>query len=342
MWVQIKRCANVLLFLTGFTHKIDRLILVQLSINYIKLISILSNMTTVTTLDQVCTNIGRLPLELRHAIFNCLTLDFRLEMVLQKTAQIIRTLFEAYTERLLDITALKKIVDKAIRWQFFYRKEPRADYLIRQPLKKLLPSIEFNQMGSTRSSEHPVFNNLREIVFIPPIYGNINSKSHRRWVTQHALDALTKIVSCISKTWDIIPTITVPSGSLHQENHGNCGDKFNYRIRKYTFNSICILTKFVSKFKVPLEERALEKLKTESKQLFFKGTLRHMPKFAQQMQRKIKLSAKKAEKVAAAKAKKETKAAAKKANDEEMAHFNQSKKARKTVVIIKKKRATSS
>ncbi len=133
--------------------------------------------------DKVCKNIGRLPLELRHAIFNCLTLDFRLEMVLQKTAQIIRTLFEAYTERLLDITALKHVVDKAIRFQFFYRPLPRADYplprgayLIRQPLKNLLPSIEFKQMGETISKEHPVFNALREIVIIPKIYGNINSK----------------------------------------------------------------------------------------------------------------------------------------------------------------------
>jgi hypothetical protein len=335
-------------------------------------------MTTVTTLDKVCKNIGRLPLELRHAIFNCLTIDFRLEMVLQKTAQIIRTLFEAYTERLLDITALKHVVDKAIRFQFFYRKWTNDPLKIRTRLMLSLPSIEFKQMGETISKEHPVINALRKIVIIPKIYGNINSKSHRRWATQHAFDALNKIVSCISKTWDIIPTITVPSGSLHQENHGNCGDKFNYRIRKNTFNSICTLTKFVSQFKVPLEERALEKLKIKHKKLFFKEVIKRIPVLAQQMQRKIKLSAKKAEKAekvaaaqakkdtkaaaaqakkdakvaaaqakketkaAAAQAKKETKAAAKKANDEEMAHFNQSKKARKTVVIIKNKRATSS
>ena len=52
-------------------------------------------MTTVTTLDKICKNIGRLPLELRHAIFNCLTIDFRLEMIQSKPAEIIRTLYEA-------------------------------------------------------------------------------------------------------------------------------------------------------------------------------------------------------------------------------------------------------
>ncbi len=300
-------------------------------------------MTAVTTIDKVCKNIGRLPLELRHAIFNCLTIDFRLEMLQEKKAQIIRTLFEAYTERLLNITTLKKLVDRVIRLNFFYKKEPNMDYIIQPPLKNLLPNLEFKQMDETVSTEHPVFKALREIVFIPRIYGNINSKSHITYVKRHALDALNKIVSCITKTWDIIPTITVPSGCLHQKNHGNCGDNFNYRIRKYTFNSICILNNFVSQFKVPLEERALEKLKTEYKKLFFKGTLRHMPKFAKQMQKKIKFSTKKAAKeaekdakaaatkakkdakAAATKAKKDAKAAAKRENDEEMAHFNRSK-----------------
>ncbi len=336
-----KVCRCPLIFNNVRTHKIDRFFLVQPSVNYIKLISILSNMTTVTTLDKVCKNIGRLPLELRHAIFNCLTIDFRLEMVLQKTAQIIRTLFEAYTERLLDITALRNVVNKAIRSHFFYRKEQtpwRSDYFIKQPFKKWLAPIEFKQMDIIVSTEHPVIKALREIVIIPRVYGHIDTTSRNRWAAKEALDALTKIVSTITKTWDIIPTLTI-----HQHHHYS--DKFNYLIRKNTFNSICILTKFVSKLKVPLEERALEK----HKNLFFKGIIRRMPKFAQQMQKKIKLSTKKAEKeaekatkAAATKAKKDAKIAAKKENDEEMAHFNQSKKARKTVVIIKKKRATSS
>lgn len=269
--------------------------------------------------DKVCKNIGRLPLELRHAIFNCLTIDFRLEMVLQKTAQIIRTLFEAYTERLLDITALRKVVDKAIRSHFFYRKEQtpwRSDYFIKQPFKKWLAPIEFKQMDIIVSTEHPVVKALREIVIIPRIYNHIDSTTRNRWPAKDALEALTKIVSTITKCCDILPTFTV-----HNDKQGR---KFNYYVRKHTFHFICLLTKFISKLKVPLEERALEK----HKKLFFKGIIRRMPKLAQQMQKKIKLSTKKAEKAtkaAATKAKKDAKIAA-----------------RKTVVIIKKKRATSS
>ena len=173
-----KVCRCPLIFNNVRTHKIDRLILVQHSVNHIKLISILSNMTTVTTLDKVCKNIGRLPLELRHAIFNCLTIDFRLEMVLQKTAHIIRTLYEAYNERILDITALQRIVNMGIRWHFFYNKGTNG--LVTQSiLRKMLPNIEFKQMGDIVSTQHPVFKALREIVVIPTIHGSINSTSRR-------------------------------------------------------------------------------------------------------------------------------------------------------------------
>jgi hypothetical protein len=289
-----------------------------------------------TTIDKICKNIGRLPLELRHAIFNCLTIDFRLEMLQAKKAQIIRSLFEAYTERLLNITALKRIVDKVIRCNFFYRKEHSSDYLIQPPLKKWLPPLEFKQMDEISSTEHPVFKALLKIVIIPKIHGTINSKTLRRWPSQHALDALTKIVSCITKTWDIIPTITVPSGCLHQKNHGNCGDNFNYRIRKYTFNSICTLTKFVSKFKVPLEERAVKKLKIAHMRYFKRSIIPKMRSMYRVMQRKLKLSAKKVAqetklaakvaKAAATKAKKDAKAAATKARKDAKAAATKARK----------------
>jgi len=271
-------------------------------------------MTTVTVLDTVCKNIGRLPLELRHAIFNCLTVDFRLEMLQEKKAQIIRTLYEAYTERLLDITKLKEIVDRVIRLHFFYRKLlTDTNYRIQPPLKKLLPLLEFKQMGETISTEHPVFKALREIVFIPKIYGTIRTT----YLNTHAHDSLNKIVSTITNTWDIVPTLTVPSGCIHSNKHDiNCGDKFNYRIRKYTFNSICILAKFVSKFKVPLEEKAIQKLKTTHMRYLKKSIIPQIRGVGyRKMQSKLKLSAKKVAKEAkevAKKVAKEAKEAAKK------------------------------
>ena len=322
-------------------------------------IGTLNELEQAVNCDKVCKNIGRLPLELRHAIFNCLTIDFRLEMVLQKTAHIIRTLYEAYNERILDIPALQRIVNKGIRWHFFYRNWTYDPLKIRNHLIMLLPSIEFKQMGEIVSTQHPVFMALREIVVIPTIHGSINSTSRRFRATRHARDALTKIVSTITKSCDILPTFTVNKDKL--------GQKFNYYVRKHTFQFICLLTKFISKFEVQVENAAIEKSKQRQKQRFKRTIGKYIPAAFRKMQCKIKLSAKIAKaaaikarkedrlaakiaaateakdaKVAAAKAKKDAKAAAKKANDEEMANFNQSKKAIKTVVIIKKKRATSS
>ena len=238
--------------------------------------------------DKVCKNIGRLPLELRHAIFNCLTVDFRLEMIQSKSAQIIRTLYEAYDARILDIDALKEIVDKGLRLRFFYRKEKNGPLLTRPNLLSLLPSVTFKQMNETFSTQHPAFNALRKIVITPTIHGRIDSISRRFQTTRHARAALTKIVSTIINSCDILPTFTVD-----KRGRSNRRITFNYLVRKYTFQFICLLTKFVSKFKVPLEERAVEKLK-----IYFNKSI------YPQMQRKIKLSAKKA----AAKAIKDAKA----------------------------------
>ena len=136
-------------------------------------------MTTVTTLDKICKNIGRLPLELRHAIFNCLTIDFRLEMIQSKPAEIIRTLYEAYDARILDIDALKRIVDKGLRLRFFYYKEINNSYHNQPNLRSWIPNIEFKQMGEIISTQHPAFKALRKIVITPTIHGRIDSISRR-------------------------------------------------------------------------------------------------------------------------------------------------------------------
>jgi len=324
-------------------------------------IGTLNELEQAANCDKVCKNIGRLPLELRHAIFNCLTIDFRLEMVLQKTAHIIRTLYEAYNERILDIPALQRIVNKGIRWHFFYRNWTNDPLKIQNHLIMLLPSIEFKQMGEIVSTQHPVFRALREIVVIPTIHGSINSTSRRFRATRHARDALTKIVSTITKSCDILPTFTVNKDKL--------GQKFNYYVRKHTFQFICLLTKFISKFEVQVENAAIEKSKQRQKQKFKRTVAKLIPAAFRKMQCKIKVSAKKDAKVAAAQAKKDAKVAAAQAKKDAKVAAAQAKKdtkvaaaqakkdakvaaaqakkdakiaARKTVVIIKKKRATSS
>ena len=275
---------------------------------------------TVTNLDKVCRNIGRLPLEMRHAIFNCLTVDFRLEMVLQKKAHIIRKLYEAYNERILDIPALQKIVELGIRHCFFYRKWTNEPLKIQPNLRRWMPNIEFKQMGDIVSTQHPVFNALREIVVIPTIHGQIDSTSRQVHLARHASESLTKIVSTITKSCDILPTFTVPLGRGKGANAR--GQKFNYFVRKHTFQFICILTKFISKFEVQLENAAIEKSKLRQKQNFKRLVARYIPNAFRKMQRKIKLSAKIAKSVAieaakkAAKEARETKAAATKAKKE--------------------------
>ena len=284
----------------------------------------MQNPNLLTNCDKVCANIGRLPLELRHAIFNCLTVDFRLEMVLQKTAHIIRTLYEAYNERILDITAFKRIVKMGIRWHFFY-----SNGLVTQPkLRALMPNLEFKQMGEIVSTEHPVFKALREIVVIPTIYGNIKSKSRGDADTRHARDALDKIVSTILKSCDILPTFTVPSGCIHSNKHRiNCGDKFNYLVKKITFHFICLLTKSISKFKVPLENAAIKKAKQQHMLSFKRTIAKPIVVGFRTMQRKIKLSAKKAREEAREEAKK-VREEAKKVREEAKKVREEAKKAR--------------
>lgn len=270
----------------------------------------------VTPIDKICKNIGRLPLELRHAIFNCLTIDFRLEMVLQKTAHIIRTLYEAYKERILDIPALKEIVEKGLRWRFFYHKEINESYHIQPNLRKMLPNIEYQQMGDIVSTQHPAFKALRKIVIIPTIYDRIDSTSRHFQTSRRARDALTKIVSTITKCCDILPTFTVSLG------HGKDkrGQNFNYFVRKHTFQFICLLTKFISKFKDPLDAVAIRNHKIRHMRWMSKTVTKAIPvefrKRQRKMQRKIKLSAKIAAneaKISAKKAAKEAKIAAKEA-----------------------------
>ena len=237
---------------------------------------------TVTNLDKVCRNIGRLPLEMRHAIFNCLTVDFRLEMVLQKKAHIIRKLYEAYNERILDIPALQKIVDLGIRHRFFYRKWTNDPLKIQPNLRRWMPNIEFKQMGDIVSTQHPAFKALREIVVIPTIHGQIDSTSRRVHPARHASESLTKIVSTITKSCDILPTFTVPLGHGKEANVSKLRQKNNFK----------------------------------------RLVARYIPNAFRKMQRKIKLSAKIAKSVAieaakeAAKEARETKAAAKEAAKE--------------------------
>jgi hypothetical protein len=250
---------------------------------------------------------------MRHAIFNCLTVDFRLEMVLQKKAHIIRTLYEAYNERILDIQALQKIVDMGIRHRFFYRKWTNDPLKIQPNLRCWMPNIEFKQMGDIVSTQHPAFKALRKIVVIPTIHGQIDSTSRRVQPTRHASESLTKIVSTITKSCDILPTFTVPLGRSKDANAR--GQKFNYYVRKHTFQFICILTKFISKFEVQLENAAIEKFKQRQQKTFKRTVACYIPYMFRKMQRKIKLSAKRA-KVAAIKAAKEAKVATKKATKE--------------------------
>jgi len=296
------------------------------------------NNPTVINLDNICRNIGRLPLELRHAIFNCLTIDFRLEMVKQKTAPIIRSLYEAYDERILDINALKRAVELGIRWPFFVniKNESGQFRLVNQTIpKKHLPSIVFNQMGVTVRTEHPVFNALRKIVIIQNIYGKIDSQSTNRWTQRHARESLNKIITTITQCVDILPTLNVPQNK-----------KFNYYVKKRVFQFICILTKFVSKFKVQLENAAIEKLKQQQKKTFKRTIGKYIPGAFRKMQCKLKLSekiakaadikAQKEARLAAKKEAKETKEATKKAEKEAK---NADIKARKESRLVAKKEA---
>jgi len=259
---------------------------------------------TVTNLDKVCRNIGRLPLEMRHAIFNCLTVDFRLEMVLQKKAHIIRKLYEAYDYRILDINALKRNIDLGIRWRFFVTvKNESGQFIMKNQTRptQYLTNIEYKQMGEIVSTEHPAFKALRQIVVVPKIHGSIKSNSLKLADSRHARNALSKIVSTITKSCDILPTFAVPS-------HSRSGKKFNYYVKRYTFQFMCILSNFISKLEVQIENAAIKK----TKQTFKQTVARYIPYAFRKMQRKIKLSAKIA-KAAAIKAAKEAKAANKKA-----------------------------
>jgi hypothetical protein len=291
-------------------------------------------MTTINTCDKICKNIGRLPLELRHAIFNCLTVDFRLEMVQKKTARIIRTIHEAYDERILDINALKKAVEFGIRWHFFVNRQDELGrlHLVNQVIpKKHLPNIVFNQMGITISTEHPAFNALRKIVIIPNIYGKIDSQSTNRWTQRHARESLNKITTTITRCVDILPTFSVPNSR-----------KFNYYVKKRIFQFICVLTKFISKFEVQVENAAIEKSKQRHKQTFKRTIGKYIPGAFRKMQCKIRLSAKiaKAADITArkearlvakteAKEAKETKAATKKAEKEKAKEAKETKAATK-------------
>ena len=292
------------------------------------------NNPTVTNLDKVCHNVGRLPLELRHAIFNCLTVDFRLEMVLQKTAHIIRTLYEAYNERILNITALQRIVSMGIRYRFFFRKETNGSLFTQPNLRKFLPNIEFKQMGEIISTQHPAFKALRKIVVVPTIHGSINSTSRRLHTSRHARESLTKIISTITKCCDILPTFTVPF------DHGKDkrGQNFNYFVRKHTFQFICILNKFISRFEAQVENAAIEKSKQRQKQKFKQTIAKHIPAAFRKMQRKIKLSAKIA-KASAIKARKEARLAAKKSAKEEKEAKAATKKVEKEAKEAAKKAA---
>ena len=287
---------------------------------------------TVTNLDKVCRNIGRLPLEMRHAIFNCLTVDFRLEMVLQKKAHIIRTLYEAYNERILDIQSLQKIVDMGIRFRFFYNNT-NGTLNVQPNLRRWMPNIEFKQMGDIVSTQHPAFKALRKIVVIPTIHGQIDSTSRRVHPARHASESLTKIVSTITKSCDILPTFTVPLGRGKDANAR--GQKFNYYVRKHTFQFICILTKFISKFEVQLENAAIEKFKQRQRKTFKRTVAIYIPYMFRKMQRKIKLSAKIA-KIAATKAKKDAKVAATKAKKDTKVAATKAKKELKEAVKNKK------
>jgi hypothetical protein len=291
-------------------------------------------MTTPTTnIDKVCRNIGRLPLEMRHAIFNCLTIDFRLEMVLQQKADIIRKLYEAYDYRILDINELKNNVELGIRWYFFVTRNESGKIIMKNQSipKRYLPNIEYKQMGEIVSVEHPAFKALRQIVIIPKIHGSIKSNSRKLQDTLHARDALNKIITTINKSCDILPTFEVPSQSIR-------GSKFNYYVKKSVFQFICILTKFISKFEVQLENAAIEKSKQRQQKIFKRTVARNIPYAYRKMQRKIKLSAKiakEAEKKAAKKARED----AKKAKEVAKKEAKEAKEAEKQAKEVAKKEA---
>jgi hypothetical protein len=220
----------------------------------------------------------------------------------------------------LDIDALKIIVDKGLRLRFFYHKEINNSYHNQPNLRSWIPNIEFKQMGEIISTQHPAFKALRKIVITPTIYGRIDSISRRFQTTRHARDALTKIVSTITNSCDILPTFTVPLG--HGKEANVRGQKFNYFVRKHTFQFICLLTKFISKFKDPLDVVAIRNHKIIHMRWMRKTVTKVIPVEFRKRQRKIKLAAKEAAKeakiiakeakIAAKEAAKEAKIAAKK------------------------------
>ena len=276
-----------------------------------------------TNVDKICRNIGRLPLELRHAIFNCLTIDFRLEMVQQKTSGIIRILYKAHEKQVLDVNALKHMVEMGIRWNFFVNTSDarlKPQYI---PIR-YAPYIEYKVGDEITKTEHPVFKALRKIVIIPKIYGAIQSSfvtPRQRARSQYALNI---IISTITKSIEILPTITLPLTSR--------GKKFNYYIKRKVFHFICLLSKFVSSVNAKLDDIIIRDAKNAHIRKWKKTIIPRLRIAYRNMQRKIKHStiriAQQA-KIAAKEAQKQAKIAAKEAQKQAKIE---------TVIIIRKKR----
>jgi hypothetical protein len=228
-------------------------------------------------------------------------------MVQQKTSGIIRLLYKAHEKQFLDVNALKHMVEMGIRWNFFVNT-PDAKLRPQNIPISYVPYIEYSVGDEIIKLEHPVFKALRKIVIIPRIYGAILSSFGSWRQRQRSLDALNIIISTITKSIEMLPTITVPNTSR--------GKKFNYYIKRKVFHFICLLSNFVSSFNAKLEDLIIRDEKNAHARKWKKTIIPRLRIAYRNMQRKIKHStiriAQQA-KIAAKEAQKQAKIAAKEA-----------------------------
>ena len=244
---------------------------------------------TTTNQDLICKNIKRLPWELKYAIYNCIDIDTRLEILQAKQTELIVTLYRAFNEKILNVSNLMQILDNGLRFHIFY-KDKNGTFLTQPPLKKLLPDIKYSINSTAFSEKHPLFNMLLKNVHLT-LY-NYQLTSRLTIVRREALDQImVKIRSC----FDILPTLF--SGKK----------RFDYSIRKIIFRFTHILSIFAFKFKEQIKNKEIKILEQNHKKFFKKNIAKRIPICYRKIQRSLIKKEKLAEKEAKKKVKKHSK-----------------------------------
>lgn len=225
--------------------------------------------------------IPRLPWELRYAIYMFIPIDTRLELLQHKQAKIIRCLYRTP----LNHDNINKLIDsfeKGFRIKIFW-KDNQNNYNVQKHLLKYLPPATYKKLGQIHEIRNPVFTMLEKECTLQNMYTYEPIWSKKQTI-------ITKLRNC----FDIIPTLYgYNSFALQNDTTYKNGQKFqikqksfNYQIRKYLFDFICILNIITKDFQQQIDKHDLHTEELSVKRRFKRIILKRIIPMSNKFERR--------------------------------------------------------